>query len=141
MSADPRRVPDGVVPANGWHRLDADTHDGKPEETQNAGDDAMHEVTVYYAGDDGRFAEETYCIRRSTNPLMPSFSRLFVWQMSHVGQWAPDDPEHVGEPIFEDYSYDYLGLFDYEDTPDGMREALKVRDRFVAGDESDSYTY
>lgn len=130
MSVDPRRVQDGVVPANGWHRLD-----GELEETCNAGDDAMHEITVHYGGDDGRYAEETYYVAPNRA------GRLSVWQMSYTSRWRADDPEHVGEPIFEDYTYDCLGLFDYEDDEQGMADALKVRDRHAAGDESDSYTY
>lgn len=130
MSADPRRVPVDVVPANGWHRVP-----GEPvEDVGFAGDDAEHEITVYYSGDDGRFAEETYYI------AVNRAGRLSLWQISHVGQWAPDDPEHEGEPLFEEYAYDCLGLYDY-DSHEGRVEALKERDRFAAGDESDSYTF
>lgn len=116
-------------PQNGWHRDEA----AGIEETFNAGDDAQHEMTVYYQGDEGRFAEETFYLEM--NPA----GRWSVCQMSHIGQWAPDDPNHEDDPVIEDYVYDDLGLYDYPDTPEGVAQAIKERDRFMTADESDSY--
>lgn len=114
---------------NGWHRLDGD-----PDETCNSGDGA-HEVTIYYAGDDGRFAEETYYL------LVNPAGKWSVEQMSHVGRWDPNDPEHEGEPLYEEYLYSGLGLYDYPTTSEGLANALRERDRFASADESDSYTF